>query len=75
MLGTVFETAAVLDYFLEGDARPTGCANGAFAPGSVDQLVAFAWVLVDLLDSASAGALQRDDVGLAREERFILEVG
>lgn len=34
-----------------------------------------AWILVDLLDAAGPGALDGDDVGLAWEDGFILEVG
>lgn len=65
----------MLDDLLEGDAGPLGGANGALGPGGVDQLVALAGVVADLLETAGAGALEGDDVGLAREERFVLQVG
>ena len=75
VLRAVHEAAAVLDDLLERDARPAGRADGALAPGRVDQLVAVAGVLVDLLDAAGARALEADDVALAREQLLVLQVG
>lgn len=68
------ETTAVLDDALETDAGPASCANCAFAPGCVDQLVAVSRVLVDLLNTASAGALQRYQIRLPWEEFLVLQV-
>lgn len=75
MLGAVFQTATVLDDLFEGDTGPSRGSDGALTPRGVDQLIAVARVLTDLLNPAGAGALERDDVGLAREESLILEVG
>jgi hypothetical protein len=67
--------AAVFQHLFQGDARPARGPDCAFAPGGVDELVAVAGVLRDLLDAAGAAALEGDDGGLAREEGFVLEGG
>lgn len=59
---------------LEADTGPSRVPDGALAPGSVDQLVPVAGVLVDLLDTARPGTLDGDDVALPGEDRFILEL-
>ena len=74
MHGAILQATAVLDHLLERDTGPAGGTNGAFGPGSVDELVAVTGVLVDLLKAASAGALESDYVGLARELRLVLQI-
>lgn len=71
----VLQTAAVLDHLLERDAGPAGGSDSAFRPGSVDELIAIARILVDLFEAASAGTLKTDDVALAGEKLFVLQVG
>lgn len=75
MCAVVFETTAVLDYFLEGDTSPACSSDGTFAPGGINELVAVAGVLVDLLDTACSRALEADDCGLSREDGLILKFG
>lgn len=66
------ESPAGFDEFFQTHPRPPRRADGAFSPGGVDQFVAVAGVFVNLLDATGAGALEGDNVGLAREEGFVL---
>lgn len=74
MLGTILETAAVLDYLFEGHTCPFCSADGAFGPGRVDHLVAFAGVFYYLLETTCTTALDGDELGDAWESGFVLEV-
>jgi hypothetical protein len=69
----IFQPTAVLQDFLEANARPACGPDCAFAPGGVDEFVAVAGVLCDLLDAAGAAALEGDDGGLAGEDGFVFE--
>jgi hypothetical protein len=69
-----FEAAAVLYHFFEGHADVACGTDGAFTPGRVDELVAVARIVVDLLDAAGAAALQCNSCGHAGEFCFVLEL-
>lgn len=71
---SVFEASAVFDDLLEGDTGPACCANGTFTPGCVDQFVSVAGVFGDLLNAASARALQTDHICLTGEQVFVLKI-
>ena len=66
--GGVFESAAVFDYFFEGNAGPFGGSDGTFSPleilsakvefemkftyRCIDELISVSRVLMDLFDSS-----------------------
>lgn len=70
-----FEPAAVLQNLFKGDACPAGGGDRTFAPRCVDEFVAVPRILVDLLDTARTGALECDDVTLAREDGLVFQLG
>lgn len=70
----VLQAATVLEDFLERYASPLGSANGAFAPGCINQLVTVAGILLDLLDAARTRALQGNNVSFTWEEVLVLEI-
>ena len=41
---------------------------------SIDKFVSVSWILLDLLNSSCPRALQRDNIGLARKQGFVLQV-
>jgi hypothetical protein len=41
----------------------------------LEEIVAITGIHCDLFEATSSGTLERDDVGVAREEFFILEIG
>lgn len=64
-----------LQHVLQRHPRPARRPDRAFGPRRVDQLVAVARVLGDLLDAARPGALEGDRHGSAREKGLVLQVG
>ena len=68
MLAAVFQSAAILDDFLEAHASPAGGSNRAFAPRRVDELVTVTRILADLLNAPGTGALKSNRLGYAGKD-------
>jgi hypothetical protein len=67
MFSALEQTSTVFDDLLQTHSCPFCRSDGAFSPGCVDHLVAFAWIFHDLLDSPRPTALNGDHIGLPWE--------
>jgi hypothetical protein len=74
MFGAIFETAAILDDFLQTHTCPLGSADSAFSPRGINHLVAFTRILDDLFESPRTTALKSNEFGDTREASFVLQV-